>query len=171
MKPSWTRNSSPQGRRRAGVPLKDLLRDADDVPLTVPLTRSILRMRTRSCERTAGAGKLNLCRLIGVVRSRRPSAQTLGVLRALLADPGAWRYGYELAAEVGLRSGSLYPILVRLSDRELLEARWEAATRTGRPPRHLYRLTADGVDYATAHAAAASPIRLQPRSSFQLGGG
>ena len=106
-----------------------------------------------------------------MARSRRPSAQTLGVLRALLADPGAWRYGYELAAEVGLRSGSLYPILVRLSDRELLEARWEPAARTGRPPRHLYRLTADGIDYATANAAASSPIRLQARSSPQLGGG
>jgi PadR family transcriptional regulator, regulatory protein PadR len=106
-----------------------------------------------------------------VARSRRPSAQTLGVLRALLADPGAWRYGYELAAEVGLRSGSLYPILVRLSDRELLEARWEPASRTGRPPRHLYRLTAHGVHYATAHTAASSPIRVQARPSPQPGGG
>jgi DNA-binding PadR family transcriptional regulator len=116
-------------------------------------------------------GKLNLCRLIAVARSRRPSAQTLGVLRALLADPGTWRYGYELAAEVGLRSGSLYPILVRLSDRELLEARWEAASHTGRPARHLYRLTAGGVDYATAHTAASSPTSLRARPAPQLGGG
>ena len=93
-----------------------------------------------------------------MTRSRRPSAQTLGVLRALLADPGSWRYGYELADEVGLRSGSLYPILVRLSDRELLEARWEAAALPGRPPRHLYRLTARGIDFATAHATASSPV-------------
>lgn len=104
-----------------------------------------------------------------MTRSRRPSAQTLGVLRALLADPGTWRYGYELAAEVGLRSGSLYPILVRLSDRELLEARWEAAaSRPGRPPRHLYRLTAQGVDYATAHTPSPAPSR--PLRSARLGG-
>ncbi|MEA2137497.1 MAG: PadR family transcriptional regulator, regulatory protein PadR, partial [Solirubrobacteraceae bacterium] len=77
-----------------------------------------------------------------MARSRRPSSQTVGVLRALAADPTAWRYGYELGVEVGLRSGSLYPILVRLSDRELLEARWEAPALRGRPPRHLYRLTA-----------------------------
>jgi DNA-binding PadR family transcriptional regulator len=93
------------------------------------------------------------------------------VLRALLADPGAWRYGYELAAEVGLRSGSLYPILVRLSDRELLEARWEAATLVGRPPRHLYRLTARGVDYAKAHRAASSPVTLRARPSPNPRGG
>jgi DNA-binding PadR family transcriptional regulator len=93
------------------------------------------------------------------------------VLRALLADPGAWRYGYELAAEVGLRSGSLYPILVRLSDRELLEARWEAAPVNGRPPRHLYRLTARGVHYATAHTTASSPAALRARPAAQLGRG
>ena len=51
-------------------------------------------------------------------RSRRPSPQTMTVLEALAADSSAWRYGYELGLEVGLRSGSLYPILVRLCDRE-----------------------------------------------------
>jgi PadR family transcriptional regulator PadR len=89
--------------------------------------------------------------------ARRPSNQTVKVLRALAADPGTWRYGYELGAEVGLRSGSLYPILVRLSDRELLEARWETDPPPGRPPRHLYRLTAGGREYASVHAAAAAP--------------
>ncbi len=67
-------------------------------------------------------------------RSRRPSSQTVKVLRALAADPLAWRYGYELGSEVGLRSGSLYPILVRLSDRAVLEAIWEADPPVGRPP-------------------------------------
>jgi DNA-binding PadR family transcriptional regulator len=105
-----------------------------------------------------------------MARSRRPSAQTIGVLRALLADPGAWRHGYELAAEVGLRSGSLYPILVRLSDRGLLEARWEAALSSGRPPRHLYRLTTGGVDYATAHATAPSATASRASRPAQLGG-
>jgi DNA-binding PadR family transcriptional regulator len=74
------------------------------------------------------------------------------VLRALVADPLTWRYGYELGVEIGLRSGSLYPILVRLSDRELLESAWEEAAPQGRPPRHLYRLTAAGREYAAAHA-------------------
>ena len=89
-------------------------------------------------------------------RDRRPSRQTSDVLGALAADPSAWRYGYELGLEVGLRSGSLYPILVRLSDRELLESRWEADAPAGRPPRHLYRLTASGLEYAAAHVRAAA---------------
>jgi hypothetical protein len=92
-----------------------------------------------------------------MVRDRRPSRHTADVLGAFAADPSAWRYGYELGLEVGLRSGSLYPILVRLADRELLESRWEPDAPAGRPPRHLYRLTASGLEYATMHARAAAP--------------
>ena len=86
--------------------------------------------------------------------NRRPSSQTIGVLAALAAQPQQWRYGYELGREVGLRSGSLYPILMRLSDRALLEARWEADAPPGRPPRHLYRLTPDGLALATHWSSA-----------------
>ena len=66
--------------------------------------------------------------------SRRPSSQTVRVLGALASDPLAWRYGYELGGEVGLRSGSLYPILVRLADRGLLDATWEADSARRPPP-------------------------------------
>lgn len=100
-----------------------------------------------------------------MTRSRRPSAQTLHVLGALAAEPLGWRYGYELGAEMGLRSGSLYPILVRLSDRGLLEAAWESDPPPGRPPRHLYRLTARGREYAAAHGRephAARPPQRRP---------
>jgi PadR family transcriptional regulator PadR len=77
--------------------------------------------------------------------ARRFSPQTLAVL-AVLADAGSgWRYGLELAASTGLKSGSLYPILLRLADRGLLESRWEEAGQTGgRPPRHCYRLSGAG---------------------------
>jgi PadR family transcriptional regulator PadR len=105
---------------------------------------------------------------MSVTRSRRPSSQTLGVLRALMADPLTWRYGYELGVEVGLRSGSLYPILVRLSDRELLESAWEAGAPQGRPPRHLYRLTAAGREYAATHATTPARVARRQRRP-QLG--
>ena len=85
------------------------------------------------------------------------SAQTLAVLQALAAEPSSWRHGYDLARETGLKSGSLYPILVRLADRKLVEARWEEGQPAGRPRRHLYRLTADGRAAASAALAAAVP--------------
>ena len=79
----------------------------------------------------------------------------LRVLHALAARPTRWRYGYELATEVHLKSGSLYPILIRLADRALLETSWEPGP-PGRPPRHLYRLTPAGREYvATLDAARA----------------
>jgi DNA-binding PadR family transcriptional regulator len=105
-----------------------------------------------------------------VTGGRRPSSQTLAVLSALAAAPDTWRYGYELGAEVGLASGSLYPILMRLSDRRLLESTWEEQPPRGRPPRHLYRLTAAGVAVAREHAdrpraSAEGARRMRPRSA------
>src|SRR4051794_37902433 len=89
-------------------------------------------------------------------RSRAPSPQTIRVLQALADEPTRWRYGYDLGLQLGLKSGSLYPILVRLADRELLEAMWEQAP-TGKPPRHLYRLTAAGLHEAAT--LAKDPVR------------
>ena len=88
-------------------------------------------------------------------RNRPPSPQTVNVLRALAADPAGWRYGYDLATEVHLKSGSLYPILVRLADRGLLETSWEPGVGS-RPPRHLYRLTGAGRDFVAALTTARS---------------
>ena len=48
------------------------------------------------------------------------SAQTLSVLAALCEEPSQWRHGYALARQTGLKSGTLYPILMRLADRELM---------------------------------------------------
>ena len=81
------------------------------------------------------------------------SRQTQALLAALAAQPQAWRYGYDLSKETGLKSGTLYPLLMRLSDQGLLESEWRAPVQTGRPPRHAYRLTAAGAALAFAQAA------------------
>ena len=91
-----------------------------------------------------------------MARDRGFSAQTLLVLAALCAQPPAWRHGYDLARETRLKSGSLYPILARLADRGLLEACWEDIQPAGRPRRHLYRLTSEGLARAQAELARAS---------------
>src|SRR3954453_11026736 len=96
-------------------------------------------------------------------RNRPPSPQMIRVLRALATDPTQWRYGYDLGNEVALKSGSLYPILVRLADRGLLEAAWDTPVE-GRPPRHLYRPTQAGLDLLAAVAAQDTvQVYRQPR--------
>jgi PadR family transcriptional regulator, regulatory protein PadR len=90
------------------------------------------------------------------------SAQTLSVLAALVAEPSAWRHGYDLARETALKSGTLYPILVRLADRNIIEACWEEGEPAGRPRRHLYRLTSDGLGVATAALAQAPAATARP---------
>jgi hypothetical protein len=99
-------------------------------------------------------------------RSRPPSAQTVSVLRAAAADPARWRYGYDLAAEVHLKSGSLYSMLVRLADRGLLETSWEPG-QGSRPPRHLYRLTLPDREYGAALPAAPMPQPGLPRGAYR----
>ncbi len=97
-------------------------------------------------------------------RSRALSPQTVRVLAALTGEPSRWRYGYDLSTEVNLKSGSLYPILVRLTDRGLLEAAWKPGP-AGKPPRHLYRLTTAGHEAAATLAAdrAARPAAVSRR--------
>jgi PadR family transcriptional regulator, regulatory protein PadR len=79
-----------------------------------------------------------------MTRPRRPSAQTTAVVLALAEEPASWRYGYELCQQLDLKAGSVYPILMRLADRGLLETAWERDVPAGRPPRHLYRLAGPG---------------------------
>jgi PadR family transcriptional regulator, regulatory protein PadR len=84
------------------------------------------------------------------------SAQTLSVLAALCDEPSQWQHGYALAKQTGLKSGTLYPILIRLADRGVVEACWQDEPEPGRPRRHLYRLTAAGLASAAEGLASAA---------------
>lgn len=102
-------------------------------------------------------------------RNRPPSEQAIRVILRLAAEPAAWRHGYELCQETGLKTGSMYPILIGLADKGWLETRWETELPLGRPPRHLYRLTEIGLKQARELAATmrneklAQAARLRPR--------
>lgn len=78
-----------------------------------------------------------------MVDSIRFSPHLLSVLTALLEEPAEWRYGYDLSRETDLKSGTLYPLLIRLAERQWVESRWQHAEENGKP-RHMYRLTAAG---------------------------
>jgi len=87
-------------------------------------------------------------------RKPNSSRQTRALLAAFLDRSRSWRHGYDLAKETGLKSGTLYPLLMRLSEQGLLEACWQDAERAGLPPRHFYRLTSSGLALAQQLAAA-----------------
>ena len=77
------------------------------------------------------------------IRDVRMSFQTMKVLESFLENPSDALSGADVQKRSGLASGTLYPILMRLADRKLLQTSWETA-ETGKPPRHMYRLTSEG---------------------------
>ena len=76
---------------------------------------------------------------------RQFSLSTLKVLSQLSKDAKP-TYGFALATQTGLRSGSLYPILKRLEGDGLVKSQWEQLNpaEAGRPPRRYLSLTQKG---------------------------
>jgi PadR family transcriptional regulator PadR len=90
-----------------------------------------------------------------VTRKRAFSSHARAILAALLDAGQEWSYGYDLASRTGTKSGTLYPLLIRLEAQGYLRAEWQPPATPGRPPRHAYRLTAEGQRLARAEAASA----------------
>ena len=90
----------------------------------------------------------------------RLSPQTLLILEAFLEGPLKWKYGYDISRNTGLKSGTLYPILMRLADRKLLETKWETSAEPGKPARHMYRLTPEGMQFAREHQLVRSQRKV-----------
>jgi PadR family transcriptional regulator, regulatory protein PadR len=80
----------------------------------------------------------------------RMTTETLGLLAVFLDDPASPRYGLELAAAAGVKTGTLYPCLARLEKAGWLSSRWEEIDprQAGRPRRRLYELTDRGAERA-----------------------
>jgi PadR family transcriptional regulator, regulatory protein PadR len=96
-----------------------------------------------------------------MVRNRRPSKQMSRLLDALSSTPGEWRHGYDIMKETGLLSGTLYPLLMRMTDQGLVEAEWHEPAQPGRPARHAYRLTAQGLRLARETAGEQTSTRFE----------
>jgi PadR family transcriptional regulator PadR len=98
-------------------------------------------------------------------RALSPPARTI---LAIMADAGrSWLHGYDLCRQGPVKSGTLYPLLIRLEEQGYLEAEWQTPAEPGRPPRHAYRLTATGRALARANpplglGAAAGDPRGKP---------
>jgi PadR family transcriptional regulator, regulatory protein PadR len=107
-----------------------------------------------------------------MTRSRRPSPQTVAVLDALAAKASDWSHGYELCRSLGLKAGTVYPILMRLAERGYVQTTWEQEVPQGRPPRHLYRLSSAGAEHVRElRGAEAQRAARRSRVAGRLAGG
>jgi DNA-binding PadR family transcriptional regulator len=93
-------------------------------------------------------------------RQRSLSLHAQNVLAMLLEAGSSWSYGYELARATNIRSGTLYPLLLRLAEQGYLEAEWQPPVEAGRPPRHAYRLAAAGAKLAENVASTRRPSAM-----------
>lgn len=76
-------------------------------------------------------------------KPRTPSKATRLALIALL-NAAESLHGYEIMQLTGIRPGTLYPMLARLEDQNMLASQWQESGVEGRPPRHIYSLTEAG---------------------------
>jgi DNA-binding PadR family transcriptional regulator len=72
---------------------------------------------------------------------------------------GGSRYGFDIMERTGLPSGTVYPILRRLEESDLIHSKWEGGEpqELQRPPRRYYRLTRAG-DRTLAKAEQRYPL-------------
>jgi PadR family transcriptional regulator, regulatory protein PadR len=84
------------------------------------------------------------------------TSQTLKVLAVLLDDPTVEWHGFSLIERTKIKSGTLYPILIRLEKAGWLESRLEDVDPrvVGRPARRLYVLTGEGERLARVELAS-----------------
>ncbi|MDQ5807157.1 MAG: PadR family transcriptional regulator [Actinomycetota bacterium] len=73
-------------------------------------------------------------------------------------------YGFELVKATGLPSGSVYPILRRLENRQLVTARQEVIDPAAPRPRYrvFYELTAEGRRVARESTRTDAPALRPP---------
>ena len=82
----------------------------------------------------------------------RITGPVLKVLQEFLQKPTDTLSGTDIAQHSKLKSGTLYPILMRLEEAEWLTSSWEdiSPQEAGRPRRRLYRITGIGIRKAQA---------------------
>ena len=91
----------------------------------------------------------------------RISLQGLRVLKLFLDDINKAYFGADLIRELDLPSGTVYPILRRFEESNLLKSYSEEgeSSKLGRPLRRFYRMTPVGAAFAEEKLA-----QLRPRS-------
>ncbi|MEM7317537.1 MAG: PadR family transcriptional regulator [Pseudomonadota bacterium] len=93
------------------------------------------------------------------------SGKTLEILLFLSARYRREFSGYELSKQLGISSGTLYPLLLKLKAAGLLEDRWEGGDpkKLGRPVRRYYRISDTGAQAVEDKMRLLQPEYRRPR--------
>lgn len=77
----------------------------------------------------------------------RISGKSLEILLFLSNSPQENFAGYSLSKTLGISSGTLYPLLVKLKEAGLLDSQWEDGDpqELGRPRRRYYKINGQGI--------------------------
>ena len=90
-------------------------------------------------------------------RPLRVTRTVVLIAAALMEQPLAKQWGYDLARRAGVSSNALYQVVARFHERGWLADGWEAVNPAAkRPPRRYYTITPDGMarlGALLAHAA------------------
>jgi PadR family transcriptional regulator PadR len=91
----------------------------------------------------------------------RLTMPVLKVLMAVAECDGGEISGAQISLSSKLRSGTLYPILMRLERAGWLDSKWEAGEpeQLGRPRRRFYRFTALGAKEARSSFREIAPSK------------
>lgn len=101
------------------------------------------RVRATSDHMSNSTHALSVCQPDGMpIRLTRTTLDVLGVLLTSSKDDPAW--GLKICEETGLGSGTVYPILDRLTENGWITAKQETDPHPGRPARRYYELTDAG---------------------------
>jgi DNA-binding PadR family transcriptional regulator len=81
------------------------------------------------------------------MKSFKLTVSTQNVLLALIKNREREMYGLEISTTTGVPIGSLYAILRRLKDADVITDRWEKHSEhaQARPPRHYYRIRTEAL--------------------------
>jgi PadR family transcriptional regulator PadR len=79
-------------------------------------------------------------------KERMLSDQAAAVLGLLAQKPLRTWHGWEITQKTSIPGGTLYPMLARLAERQVLVESWDTDTNDGRNTRtrHYYRVAGDG---------------------------
>jgi DNA-binding PadR family transcriptional regulator len=81
-----------------------------------------------------------------MARTANHSKETLRVLQAFVLSDGPL-YGGSMVKALGLKEGTVYPILHRLERAGYLSRSWEETKIPGKPPRCYYSISLKGLAF------------------------